>query len=110
MPSEMPGLNFSSAATKYARKRVRSFSPSSREIHAIGPRHSLAQTLSSIVFPYPAGAETRVSFFSSPWFNCSISRRRGTSALCGGGINNLVDVRETANRLSIQLFDLIGLL
>src|SRR5262249_42633636 len=74
------------AATKYARKRARSRSPSSTASQAAGRLPSASHSPTSVVFPKPAGAEMRVSLRCSPSFRRSVRRgRRTTFGPAGGG-------------------------
>ena len=53
--------NICKAAIKYAQKRMGSLSPSSNETQVTQRSLCGIHSLSSVVFPYPAGAEMRVS-------------------------------------------------
>src|SRR5512139_1420232 len=64
------------AANTYSRKRAGSLSPSSIVSQAIGEEHPFAHSLSRVVFPYPAGADTRVSFWVKQVFKCATRRAR----------------------------------
>ena len=81
-------------AMKYVRNRVKSLSLSSRENQAKFEFESLLMvcnhSATSVVFPNPAGAETRVNLQSVHLFNCSIKRGLGTSSGRVAGIKSLV--------------------
>src|SRR5947209_9097394 len=71
----MSGAIVCKAATRYVRKRVGSFSPSSSDSQAVGRSIPSTHSLTSVVFPKPAGAEMRVRLRCRP--SCSRSSRRG---------------------------------
>jgi hypothetical protein len=86
----IPGLMVSILAIKYAQKRDESLSFSSSETQATGWSDYPAHSLSSAVFPKPAGAETRVSLRERLAFNRPISRGLCTIAALDLGILSLV--------------------
>ncbi|MCD4753524.1 MAG: hypothetical protein K8R40_10670 [Anaerolineaceae bacterium] len=64
------------AATKYVRKQDGALSPLSNDSQATSLPQPAIHSLTSVVFPKPAGAEMRVSLHSKPSFNRSIRRVR----------------------------------
>ncbi len=74
------------------KNRTGSLSFLSRESQAAGHSVCRSQSLTSVVLPNPAGAETSVSLWPDcrPWFNRSTRRWRGTSSGRRRGINSLV--------------------
>src|SRR5919202_456111 len=89
-PAPIVGAMVCNAATRYARKRVGSFSPSSNDNQAVGRSHPATHSPTSVVFPKPAGAEMRVSLRCSPSFSRSIRRGRRTAFGRRGGIYSFV--------------------
>src|SRR5512139_507436 len=92
---------------KYVRKRLRSLSPSSSDNHATGLPQLAIHSLTSVVLPKPAEAETSVSLqpIAKPSFNRSIRRGRRTVLARGAGIYSFVAKIDVAidqlyNRLS----------
>ena len=75
---------------QYARKRPGSPSPSSNDSQAMGRSDATAHSLTRVVLPKPAGAETRVSLRGKLEFRRSVRRRRWTSRGRGGGMKTLV--------------------
>lgn len=92
------------AATTYARKRVGSLSPSSSDSQATGRSETAAHSLTSVVFPKPAGAAMRVSSRRVPSFNRSIRWGRRIVFGRSGGTYSLVDriVVDTSSRLRLH--------
>lgn len=62
------------------------------------------QVLSTVVFPNPAGAEMRVSFFCNPAFNLPSKRGRATSFSRGTGAKSLVE-----RRLEVMIIKCVNL-
>src|SRR6266516_2452706 len=86
----MVGAIVCKAATRYARNRAGSFSPSSSDSQAVGRSIKATHSLTSVVFPKPAGAEMRVSLRCRPSFSRSIRRGRLTTFGRGRGIYSFV--------------------
>src|SRR5207237_5558802 len=84
-PSPIVAAIVCKAATRYVRKRVGSFSPSSSDNQATGRGPPASHSLTSVVFPKPAGAEMRVSLPCSPSFSRSSRRGRLTTFGRSGG-------------------------
>ena len=99
-------LAWFNAVTKYVRKRVRSLSPSSSESQVILQSSWLSfsnsalklfiHSATKVVFPNPAGAESRVSLRSKPSFKRLIRSARWTSSALVGGMKSLVTKIEVA--------------
>jgi hypothetical protein len=89
-PAPIVGATVCNAATRCARKRAGSLSPSSSESQAAGRPQPATHALARLVFPKPAGAEIRVSLRCSPSFSRAIRSARSTAFCRGGGINSLV--------------------
>ena len=84
-------------------RRRRSLSPASRDSHATRGPGSLpaapaSQAASSVVFPKPAGAETRSARVRRVPRTWSLSRGRGTSPCHGRGWKSLVSSRAMRHR------------
>src|SRR5579863_1050503 len=94
--SPTPGAAVRSAAITYVQKDAGSLSPRSSDNHAAsrspagvaGPAAS--HSLSSVVLPNPAGAETRTSLDAAPRSSRSLSRGRGTRPRRDPGTYNFV--------------------
>ena len=93
---------------KYVRKRTGSLSPSSRESQVTGTAPRLAHSLTRVVLPNPAGAETSVKLPLIPPASRSSRRGRGTRSGRGGGRYSLV-VRREVLTVVILLFRIADL-
>src|SRR5260221_14684506 len=86
-PAPRVGASVCTAATRYARKRVGSFSPASSDSQAAGRRHSASHPLSRGGLPKPAGGERGVSEGGSPALSRSTKRGgRARGGRGGGGV------------------------
>ena len=88
-----------SAAIKYDKKRAGSLSPSSSDSQAAGRWLWVIHSLTSVVLPKPAAADTRTSLRCAPSFSRSIGRGRSTCFDRRGGMCSLVvrmDIRAFA--------------
>jgi hypothetical protein len=99
-PAPNAGSSVCRLVKTLARKRGHALSSLSSETQAKGRSSRRSHSLSMVVLPKPAGAETSVSFASSPALSRPTNRGRGTCSRRIGGTVSLVWLRSTEDALA----------